>query len=131
MKVTVKKRTEVAIDFVRIQVAVNYGEEDITNDFPFRRGDVWDVVVDINTGRILDWPSGVECDLHMKVCDQGSYWLLDRDRGVIASIEQNYVPHGVVPGSYGDYVELTINGDGIITNWPQNPDVSEFCAADD
>lgn len=27
------------------------------------------------------------------------------------------VPHGIIPGSYGDYIEMTINEDGIIAEW--------------
>ena len=44
---------------------------------------------------------------------------------MIADIVQDYVPHGVVPGEYGDYVILKIDK-GRIVNWPAKPDVSEF-----
>jgi hypothetical protein len=47
------------------------------------------------------------------------------------SIEQNYVPHGLIPGEYGDYVSLKINEQGIITNWPKHPDIREFIKGED
>ena len=126
MKASVKCRRDVEIAFVRIAAAVRYDEEDMPNDFPFRNGDVWDVVVEADTGKIVDWPAGVTHELHMKVCDEGSYYLLDASRGVIAAIEDDYVPNGVVPGSYGDYIEMTIMADGTIENWPKRLDASSF-----
>jgi hypothetical protein len=125
MKVTVNKPIEIEVKYIIICVPVRYDEEDIPNDFPFRRNDIWEVLVDIETGKIKDWPYGYEYVLVMKVCDSGYYQLLDEAFGPIAEIE-DYVPHGIVPGSYGDYIELTIEKDGTISNWPEKPDVSAF-----
>ena len=130
MKLTVKKQVEIDVRYVRIVAAVRYGEEDIPNDFPFRKGDVWDVTVDIETGTILDWP-GPAASLNMKVCDQGSYYLLGKSREVLASIENNYAPNELIPGEHGDYIEMEISADGTVTNWSQPPDVSEFFESDD
>lgn len=33
--------------------------------------------------------------------------------------------------AYGDYVELEIDENGIITNWPKRPDISAFFGGDD
>ncbi len=52
----------------------------------------------------------------MKVCDEGVYTLLSDGKEV--ATRDGYVPHGVVPGEYGDYVILNIASDGKITNWP-------------
>ncbi len=131
MKVTVKRPVEIDVKFLRIEAAVRYEEEDIPNDFPFRTGDVWDVLVDIETGIIVDWPQGRAADVHMKVCDEGSYHLLDANKVVHASIEQDYVPNGVIPGSYGDYIEMTILEDGRIKEWPKKPDLEAFFRDDD
>jgi hypothetical protein len=125
MKVIVKKPVEIDIAAVQINVPVNYGEEDIPNDFPFRDGDQWSVIIDMDTGKIMDWPEGIAHDLHMKVVDGGSYYLLDRDGNVIAKREQEYVPD-CIPGKYGDYIDLGIRADGVIANWNPKPDVSEF-----
>ena len=45
---------------------------------------------------------------------------------MVASLHHEYVPLGVVPGAYDDYVSLCIDENGIIANWPKKPDVSEF-----
>ncbi len=129
MKIKVTRPVEIDVKYVRIVAAVRYDEEDIPNDFPGRRGDVWEVTVDIETGKILDWP-GPAFDVHMKVCDQGSYYLLDAEQKVLAAIEDNYVPNDLVPGSYGDYIEMNIAEDGTVTNWPKLPDVDEFFPRD-
>lgn len=121
MQVTVMKPVQVEIRYIEIEVPVRYGTEQMSEDFPFRKGDMWRVIVNIDTGKIQDWPAGVSRDLSMKVVDGGSYRLMDADRGVVAAIEQDYVPHSVVPGEYGDYIELDIQEDGTIANWPNEP----------
>lgn len=130
MRITVKRPVEIDVHYVRIAAAVRYGEEDIPNDFPFRKGDVWDVTVDIETGGILDWP-GPAFRVAMKVCDEGSYYLLGESMEVLASIEQNYVPNGVVPGGYGDYINMDIAEDGTVKNWPKRMDFSSFFPDED
>lgn len=129
MKFTVKKPCEIEVSAVRVSLHVRYEEEDIPNDFPLRTGDMWNATIYIDSGRIKEWPRPQSGTLHMKVCDEGTYTLLGPDGKEIATIEQNYVPHGVIPGKYGDYVDLKINSFGTITNWPQNPDVSAFFEA--
>jgi siroheme synthase len=81
----------------------------------------------VTTGRQLrenGWPQGVEGRFYMKVVDEGTYTLINLQgdtRTVVACKQGDYVPHGVVPGEYGDYVHLKINGHGVITNWPKSP----------
>lgn len=119
MKLTVKRPVEIEVDAIRVELPVNYGEEDIPNNFPLRDGDMWRATIDIATGQIRDWPpyAGKEGsrELDMKVVDEGSYYLMSGSE-VVASIEQDYVPK-CIPGRYGDYVELTIDANGRITNW--------------
>lgn len=126
MKVTVKTEEEVEIKFVKVNVAVRYGEEDIPNDFPLRKGDMWSAIIDIDNGMILDWPKGTKGELYMKVCDEGSYYLLDESGNTVLSIEEDYVPNELLPGEYGDYLDLDINEDGYINNWYSKPSLSDF-----
>lgn len=126
MKTKIKVEKEIEIASVRIRVPVSYDEEDIPNDFPLRKGDVWCAEININTGQIRGWPRGRSGELSMKVCDEGTYSLLDKCGGEIAKIVDDYVPHGVVPGQYGDYIILNIDTEGVVTNWPKRPDVSKF-----
>lgn len=133
MKLKVKRTImqEVDVASMRLVLPVRYGNEDMGPDFPGRRGDVWDVMVDFRESDggafINGWPpERGRCELYMKVTDGGCYYLLDRGVSVIAAIREDYVPHGAVPGRYGDYVHLDIQADGRIANWPNPMDISAF-----
>lgn len=131
MKVTVNKPTEIEVKSIVLELPVRYEEEDIPNDFPLRKGDMWTAKVDLDTGVIEGWPTGKTGVVRMKVCDEGVYTLLDAQGAVVAKLDQDYVPNDVVPGEYGDYVDLTIDATGQITNWPKKPDVSAFFKLED
>ena len=125
MKLTANRQEEIEVTHVVIELPVRYGDEDMPFDFPLRDGDTWSAKVNIDTGEIEGWPKGRTGEFYMKVCDSGVYTLLGPD-GVVAKVENDYVPHGVIPGQYGDYVSLDIDAAGIITNWPDDPDLSAF-----
>ena len=149
MKVTIQVPKEIEVTHILIDVPVEFGEEDIPNDFPLRlklpqthprlTADRWVADVNIDTGKIAGWPADAgPRQLYMKVNDAGIYTLRtitkDGDSpSVIGSVkrEHEYVPHGVVPGEDGDYIDLKIAADGTITNWPKKPDVSAFFGGDD
>ena len=126
MKAKIKIEKEVEIKMVKVDVAVRYGEDDIPKDFPLRRGDMWSAIIDIDEGKVLDWPEGKTGRLQMKVCDEGSYFLLDDKGNTVLSIEQDYVPNALIPGRYGDYIDLKISESGLILNWPNQPSISDF-----
>jgi hypothetical protein len=134
MKATVKIEKEVDIKKVIIDIKIRYvgdtDDDDVPTDFPMLSGEIWKATVLIDEGRIIDWPKGVARDLFCKVCDAGVYTLLDHDDNEI-SVRSGYVPNNLVPGEYGDYVDLKIDTNGIITNWPKSPSVSEFFDSDD
>lgn len=123
MEIVMNVPTKITPAAIRLNVAVRYGEEDIPNDFPFRRGDVWNVTVDIDTGKIHDWPQGKTAKIYMKVCDQGNYYLLSAGNIELVSRENDYVP-SCIPGEYGDYIEFDIAEDGTVANW------KKFCTPD-
>ena len=126
MKATIKEEREVDIKMVKVDVAVRYDDEDIPFDFPMRKGNMWSAIIEVDTGKILDWPIGKDGEMYMKVCDQGSYFLLDDKGDTVLSIEEDYVPNNLIPGEYGDYIDLKINKDGVITNWPKRPTFEDF-----
>lgn len=131
MKMTVKVEKEVDIKTVLVQVAVRYGTEDIPDDFPMREGNVWVARIGIDDGVIEDWPQGQSGRLQMKVCDQGTYTLFDDKGDEIVARVDNYVPHGLIPGEYGDYIDLIIDENGRVTNWPKRPTFGAFFGDDD
>lgn len=130
MKIKVPVLTEITIVSIRVELGVNYDEEDIPNDFPLRTGDLWKAVINIDTGEIDGWPKGQSGRVQMKVTDSGSYFLIDDSGKIVAKRESDYVPHGIIPGEYGDYVDLQINESGIITNWPKPVDLTAFFGED-
>lgn len=126
MKIKIPKIIEEDIARLRIDAAVNYGDEEIPENFPGRRGDSWTAVIDIDTGKIEGWPQGRAEKMHLTVKDCGSYILFNRAGFVVAERLNNYVPHGVVPGKYGDVIELDIAEDGTVKNWTRNINLRGF-----
>jgi len=125
MKFEIMDIRVIDIRFVKMEIAVRYEEEDIPSNFPGRNGDVLTMTFDVQTGEILDFPKETEADIYMKVCDEGTYTLLDGDRKEIKKITNDYVPNGIVPGEFGDYVALKIK-DGFITNLVKQPHLKDF-----
>lgn len=132
MKALIPTTKEIEITHVIVTLPVRYEEEDIPNNFPFRQGEKWEAKIEIDTGKILGWPEGQAGEIeYMKVCDSGIYQLLDADGKIVLERTRDYVPHGLIPGEYGDYVSFHINEQGIITNWPKRPDIRQFLKQDD
>lgn len=63
-----------------------------------------------------------------KVCDAGTYTLMDAKKNPLCQI-RGYVPNKLIPPlekDFGDYIELAIEADGTVNDWPAIPDLSEF-----
>ena len=118
--------------FIEVDAGVRYwedaylnGKEDINGKIPLRNSDAWQPIIELATGRVLNWPQGLEADIHYKICDAGEYWLLDESKVRIAKWRGYYVPNDflcVDDNGYGDYIIFKIGGDGLITGW-QAPSV--------
>lgn len=76
---------------------------------------VWHIAIDAKSGKIDDWPEGVTASTHYKVCDRCKVDI----KGVPPYDE--YVPDflAIDDNGYGDYIMLTINGDGTIKGWDE------------
>lgn len=113
--------------FLKIEAGVRCWEDaEINGDtyedgrsVPFKNGELWSPVIDLKAGIVVDWPDGVEAKFHFKVCDSGSYYLLDDNKNVLASIVNNYVPDGLCHGDigYGDYIIFSVDGSGNISGF--------------
>lgn len=104
------------------------GEQMYENKYPLVSKGLWSGIIDLKTNKLLNWKSEYgDMYLQAKVCDSGTYFLLDKDKKAICKIA-GYVPNGLIPESddCGDYIRLRINSDGSIENWPENPDYSDF-----
>ena len=105
--------------YIELWVPVRYDDEDMPYDFPGRKDGIWNVAIDLWSHQIVidGLRPKVTINLHMKVCDEGTYKALAVGACTdIVKDEQNYVP-GFFPGDhYGDYLILNIQ-DGVIVNW--------------
>lgn len=125
-----KVQAQITCDFdvaaIKVSAQVRYWEDAKVGDaqdedgtkIPLRNGDYWEPIIDLDTGRIRNWPEGVEADVHYKVCDAGYYELLDSQGRSVAFID-GYVPDILSPAGsgYGDYIIMEIGGDGVIADW--------------
>lgn len=135
MKITATVKSYLEITAIRVSAEVRYWEDaeinGISDDadnpkIPLRNGKIWEPTIDIDTGRVRDWPTGTTADVHYKVCDQGIYELLDNSGNVVAK-KDGYVPDILNTGNgYGDYIILNIGADGVITNWIAAVDPEEW-----
>lgn len=98
------------------------------NEYPLVSKGMWSGIISLKKHKLLNWKSGYgNLFLQAKVCDSGTYFLLDKNKEVICKIT-GYVPNGLIPDTdgCGDYIRLRINDDGTIENWPEKPDFSDF-----
>ena len=116
-----------------LRIDIDIYDRDISGDFPLaERIDEdffeWCVDIDIETGVIKNWPQGQDGKLYTKVSDTGSYYLLDENKDIIASIKRGYVPKKIIPpkGGYDKYIDIYIDKTGKIANWYKKPGFSEF-----
>lgn len=133
MKKTVKTYKEVEVKTLSVEANVRYWEgatvngiEDVDGSLiPCRNGDNWCPVIDIDTGLITNWTQGTVASIHYKVCDAGTYRLLD-EQGKELSISEGYVPKIMCPegGGFGDYIIMGIDENGKIANW--EPSIDDF-----
>lgn len=127
MKATITIKQEVDILKMQVKAHVRYwedttvnGEEDTDGSLiPCREGELWCPLIDVNTGQILNWKKGKTAEVHYKVCDRCSFYLLGTDDFEYVKIEDEYVPEILCPADkgYGDYIIMNINEDGFIEDW--------------
>ncbi len=89
----------------------------------------WNIKVNIETGKILDWPHGTVASVHYKVCDDCYFTLFDKNMEVMKKVE-SYVPSAIdlYNDSFGDYIIFDIDEEGMIQDWrqPSQQDLSKL-----
>jgi len=112
---------------------INGVEDEDGNLVPFRSGDIWKPVINLDSGVMLNWPEGTTASIHYKVCDQGEYWLQDESGERVAKWKGYYVPGCFLcqgGGGFGDYIILNVGEDGKIADWCKPDIVSEHWKAE-
>lgn len=86
------------------------------NEYPLVSKGVWSGIINLKTHKLLNSkPEYGSLYLQAKVCDSGTYFLLDKDKKTICKIA-DYVPNGLIPevDGCGDYIRPRINEDDMI-----------------
>ena len=138
MKIELTVTKEFEVEFLEVSAGVRYWEDATVNGvededgslIPCRDEDYWNPIIKLKTGKIVNWKQGTKANIHYKVCDDGTYTLLDNDLNVIKEIN-GYVPSIMSPNeySYGDYIIMNVNEDGVIEDW--KCDLSDFTSEED
>jgi hypothetical protein len=104
------------------------GQDDVDGTrIPLRQDALWCPIIELATGKILNWPQGITASIHYKVCDEGEYWLGDSEGNKDAKWKGHYVPDAflcVGEEGHGDYIILSVSADGLIAGW-QPPTIKE------
>ena len=125
MKITTLQPITREAKYLLLDVAVRYDDEDMAFDAPLRDGNRWKAKIDLDAKKIVDWPESKTLSFNMKITDEGIYILQDSDGVEIERIE-GYVPNSLLPGDYGDYLDLEIDENGEITNWLEDANLDDF-----
>jgi hypothetical protein len=130
MKIEITIPHTVDVQFLHVSAGVRYWEDAYVNDvkdeagdlIPCRNRDKWEPIIELSTGKILNWEQGKKADIHYKICDDGTYTL----KGEVTIIYGGYVPTMMSPfkSGSGDYIIMQVNEDGIIDKW--KPYFEEF-----
>lgn len=124
---------------ILVSARIRYWEDSFINgirdtedgqNIPLKFGDKWKITINLETGKISNWPLGIKAEIHYKVCDDGEYWLIN-DLGERAKYKDCYVPGclGVNEDNFGDYIIMNIDEKGFIEDWKfphLNPSEWEF-----
>jgi len=140
MKLKIKKEVEVEIKTLHVRAGVRYWEDATVDGIEDNDGKLipcrvideedWLPVIEIETGKIINWKQGVTADIHYKVCDDGDYYLLDENDDEVVHLN-GYVPKTLCPeeNGYGDYIIMKVDAEGQINNWKFN--LSDFTEDED
>ncbi len=133
MKMELAIKKEFDVKYLAVTAGIRYAEDVTVNgeqcddltEIPCNDGDYWQVMIEVDTGIIINWPKGNAAEIHAKVCDDGTYSLLDANKQEIKNIE-GYVLDclAINDSGYGDYIIMTIDENGKIKNW--KPEFGEF-----
>lgn len=88
MKIEIKVKKTIEVKYLQIEAKPRYwedtninGAEDTEGDLiPCRSGDLWCPIIELETGKVINWENGKEAFVHFKVCDGGEYFLLDENK---------------------------------------------------
>lgn len=136
MKVTAKIEKEYDVNTMIVRAEVRYWEDSDLNgkevsesgeEFPCKNGNLWNPVIDIDSGIITNWDMGNTANVHFKVCDLCGYAIIDTTGEIVIEKGWSYVPDILCPArdGYGDYIIMNIDEQGKIDGW--KPELIKDC----
>lgn len=93
---------------------------------PFRSGVNWCPVIELKSGKMVDWPSGTTARIGCRVSEAGNYWLLDENKKRIAKWIPNSVPNDFLchgDDGYGNFIMMNVNAKGYIYDY-KKPEIN-------
>lgn len=132
MEIEIFKGVVVNAKYAHIHAFVRYWEDGYINGkkddcknplMPFANEDFWCPIIDLDNGKIIDWPKGINARIHYKVCDECEIDCVDDDGNIICNNDNNYyVPNFLSPKEigYGDYIIMNIDKNGFIKSYNKN-----------
>jgi hypothetical protein len=138
MKLELCIKKEFDVKYLAVTAGIRYAEDVTVNgekcddlaNIPCNDGEYWQAMIDVDSGVITNWEKGKKASIHAKVCDDGTYSLLDASKQEIKTIE-GYVLDCLAIGDngHGDYIIMDIDENGKIDNW--KPEFEEFLIDED
>lgn len=126
MKVTITVQKEVEVSTLHVKAGARYWEDTEVNGItdedgkmiPCREADYWCPIIEVDTGKILNWEQGKTANVHYKCCDN-NYYTLHNELGEEIITDEGYVASCLCPkeNGFGDYIIMDINENGMIQDW--------------
>ena len=132
MKIKIIKEVEVEACLIDVDAHVRYPEDisfEHKNGFwyecnadnpecPCIEDHQWRPIININTGKIINWDAPIKCHVFAKVCDEFKCKIKGLNGEDIITYE-GYVPSfmAIEDSGYGDYIDMIVEEDGTIKDW--------------
>lgn len=131
MKIKIVKEVEVEACLIDVDAHIRYLEDisfEHDNDWcdcnaddsecPCIEGHQWRPIININTGRIINWDAPIKCHVFANVCDEFKCKIKGLNGEDIITYE-GYVPSfmAIEDNGYGDYIDMIVEEDGTIKDW--------------
>lgn len=131
MKIKIIKEVEVEACLIDVDAHIRYlediGFEQDNNwcdcnaddpECPCIEGHQWRPIININTGKIINWDAPITCHVFAKVCDEFKCKIKGLNGEDIITYE-GYVPSfmAIEDNGYGDYIDMIVEEDGTIKDW--------------
>ena len=131
MKIKIVKEVEVEACLIDVDAHIRYPEDisfeqdgnwrDCNEDnpkCPCMDGHQWRPIININTGKIINWDAPIKCHVFAKVCDEFKCNIKGLNGEDLITYE-GYVPSfmAIEDEGYGDYIDMIVEEDGTIKDW--------------